>query len=135
MNAGSKTGRRRALDHLPWGSQAKRPAGPSPRAIEFYRGGKDDYTSFPYTQLIWVNYFKSYGIVVHFGSHTVHILGQALEAVYQGIRDQTLDSVGPEEEEAPSSKAGVEKIFIKQVGQNATGFLRPTESDLKRDDA
>lgn len=135
MNTESETGRRRALDHLPWGSHSKQSARPTPRAIEFYRGGKDDYTAFPYTQLVWVNYFKSYGIVVHFGSHTVHILGQKLEAVYEGIRDQTLDSVGPEEEEAPGSMSGVERVFIKQVGQNATGFLRPSEADLKRDDA
>jgi|GEM_PF-7106160 len=135
MDVNTKPGRRRALDHLPWGKPAEAAPGSGPRAIEFQRGGKNDITAFPYQQLIWVNYFKKYGIIVHFGSHTVHVLGSNLESVYEGIRDQTLTIVKPEEPGLVNSLPGVESVFIKQVGQNAPGFVRPDISTLKKEEA
>ena len=134
MDANTKSGRRRALDHLPWGKPTEPPPGTGPRSLEFQRGEKNDTTAFPYQQLIWVNYLKKYGIIVHFGSHTVHVLGSNLENVYEGIRDQTLAIVKPEDP-GSSNRSGVESVFIKQVGQNAPGFVRPDISTLKKEDA
>ena len=98
MNASSH--RRRALDHLPWSKSSGVETAPvfKPRTVEFYRGGKDNFTAFPYDKVIWVNFWKSRGVIVHFASHTIHIAGSDIVAVYEGLRDQTLKSVGPAED-------------------------------------
>lgn len=128
--------RRRALDHLPVQTTSPK-AGPPVwiRAVEIYRGGRDDFTVFPYDKLVWLNYQPGKGIQLHFSSHTVFIAGHKLTELYQGLRDQVVKSLGPEEGPGGPCSKGVESVFIKQVGGAAPGFVWPTEATLKTEQA
>lgn len=89
----------------------------------------------PYSQLVWLNFYASYGIILHFGSHTVFVLGGKLTDVYERLRDRTLVSVGAEDAVDGANTPGVESVHIKQVGGNAPGFSRPDRSTLAKEDA
>lgn len=105
--------------------------------VEFRRlGKKDDYVAFPYSQLIWVNYYASYGIIVHFGSHTVHVLGRRLMRLYTSLRDQTQRQVHMNDElEESDGEPFVTSIFILAKSSKDPGFERLEESDLESKDA
>lgn len=128
--------RRRALDHLPrrTGAAGSKPV-LSARAIEIYRGTRDDYTVFPFDKLVWANYFPSKGIQLHFASHTVWIAGHDLSALHEGLRDQTVRSVGPEDAGSGPCSPGVEAVYIKQVGKEGPSFVWPSESTLEAEQA
>lgn len=127
--------RRRALDSLPVRvASAVAPRFPE-RSVEIYRGGRDDWTVFPYDKLVWMNYQPGKGIQLHFASHLVFIVGHNLTALYQHLRDQDAKSVGPEEGPQGPCTAGVESVFIKQVGKSDPGFAWPNEATLKSEQA
>lgn len=105
--------------------------------VEFRRlGKKDDYVAFPYSQLIWVNYYASYGIIMHFASHTVHVLGRNLTALYSSLRDQVQRQVhmGDELEET-KGEPFVTNIYIVAKSPKDPGFERLTDADLESKDA
>lgn len=105
--------------------------------VEFRRlGKKDDYVAFPYSQLVWVNYYASYGIIVHFGSHTVHVLGRNMTALYASLRDQTLRQVHMSDElEAGDGEPLVTSVFIVAKSAKDPGFERLAVTDLAAKDA
>lgn len=105
--------------------------------VEFRRlGKKDDYVVFPYSQLVWLNYYASYGIIMHFASHTVHVLGSNLAGLYASLRDQTQRQVHMTDELKPSGgEPHVANIFIVAKSPKDPGFERLAESDLEGKDA
>lgn len=132
----TKPTRRRALDHLP-ARPAAAAAAPrfSERAVEIYRGGRDDWTVFPYDKLIWMNYQPGKGIQIHFASHLVFIAGHKLTSLYEQIRDQYAKSIGPEDGPQGPCTPGVESVYIKQVGKSEPGFVWPEEATLRNEQA
>lgn len=131
----TKQPRKRALDHISLSKPTPTTPTFTPRVIEFYRGKKDNYVAFPFDKLVWVNFYKSKGIILHFASHTVHVVGSNIEDVYHGVRDQTLRSIGPALDAIGPKTKGVEAVYIKQVGSNSPGFVWPSDESLKKEDA
>ncbi|MFN0133126.1 MAG: hypothetical protein ACKVW3_11465 [Phycisphaerales bacterium] len=128
--------RRRALDPFPAKAPAAVGVSLSRPTVEFRRTGKkDDRVVFPFSQLIWVNFNASYGIIVHFASHTVHIQGTNLDTVYEGLRDQTLRQVQMEDSPKKKGEPHVERIYVVSKSSGDPGFTPLAAADLDQQDA
>lgn len=134
----ASAGRRRSvLEAFPVRDAAPTPPVFERAVVEFRRlKAKDDYVAFPYSQLVWLNYYPSYGIIAHMSSHTVHVIGVRLEKIYQGLRDQTLRQVQMQDENAVErDQPVVTNIFIIPKSASDPGFARLEIKDLEVKDA
>lgn len=100
-------------------------------SVAYHRSGhRNDVSVFPYMKLLWINYHPSFGIIVHYGSHTVFIKGTRLEPVLSALRTQRLGQLRVNEDVEDPKSPVVERIYIRQKGDDDS-FKFPSKEQLE----
>lgn len=80
--------------------------------------------TFVYGQLIWMNFFPSKGIILHFSSHTVWLVGRNLAALYAELSDLRRREVVEVREEHDLGEADAVVVHRAKVKQHTPGAAR-----------
>lgn len=74
--------------------------------------------AFLYGQLVWMNYDREIGIILHFSSHTVKLLGRNLDKLYDELLELRLRQITVIDESrdlADDDRPAVYKALVEQV--------------------
>lgn len=84
-------------------------------------------TTFLYGQLIWMNFYPSQGVILHFSSHTVWVVGRNLVKLYaelEGLRLRRMVVVSVEHD---LGEADTVVVHWVKIGQHTQGEPRSEE--------
>lgn len=87
-------------------------------------------TTFVYAHLIWLNFYPSKGIILHFASHTVWVVGRNLTGLYDELSDLRRREIVVVREEHDLGEADAVVVHRVGVRQEAPG--QPRSEDFPK---